>query len=289
MIEVKFSGNIISKNQLKCVNTNCSSLYGKVYLNASDYTTQEIDFSDNNYNINWLQSLAIISNNKLEYVGNRQGYDAWINNIVDKDNDPLYPFSTKDLQEFDYWAGTYSGVIADKIFNMKTQADEIPAGLWITDYNKLTITASYLEYNENQNFVYLFGDDRYGFNTNFNLPLQNLYDFSDATITGAKAETDMSFRILKSLENVYLRLKNFGNNSSINGGIKSVSKIISEIDLINDAEGLILYEPSERVYLELNNQQEILINNIDIDIVDIKERVINYLEDGTVIILHIEN
>ena len=171
---------------------------------------------------------------------------------------------------------------------MTTQASEIPAGLWITDYNQTITAAQYLPYSENQNFVYLFGDDRYGFNTNFRLPLDDLYDFSDATITAAKAETDITFRILKSLENVYLRLKNFGNNNSINGGIKSVSKIISEIDLINDAEGLILYEPSERVYLELNNPEEILINSIDIDIVDIKERVINYLEDGTVIILHVE-
>ena len=126
MVSIDFDNSNLSSDQLKCANTNCDSLYGKIYLYAQDYTKDSLIFNKGNYNVNWVKSL-IKDEDDLKFEV--KGYDSWTNNILDNYTDPLFPYNIQDLKEADYWAGTYSGLIADKIFNMTRTIDEIPAGL----------------------------------------------------------------------------------------------------------------------------------------------------------------
>ena len=54
-----------------------------------------------------------------------------------------------------------------------------------------------------------------------------------------------------------------------------------------NSDGLMFYEPSERVYVKFNNVAPFVLNSLELDIVDVNERVIEDLMGNTLITLHI--
>ena len=51
--------------------------------------------------------------------------------------------------------------------------------------------------------------------------------------------------------------------------------------------GSLYYEPNERVYMKLNNVEELLVNSFDIDVVYQDEQLCTTISAKTVICLHI--
>lgn len=301
MVSVVYNNNVISEDQLKATNNNSSSLYGKLYIKTKDYTKDVFEIQGSEFNLDWIKTK--ISINGPEFTKTVDGYDFWINQLIAQynDDDTYAHYPTKDcLIEADYWAGLYSGLIADKIFEMKNSDDILPAGLWIEDYNKtLNAGGTYLKYNNNQtprfiffgnfneiqNYSNLVPESKW--NLNFYNVRKQMLDFDNyRNLSNDSIDWFILLQDIRALKNVYVRLNNFGSHISINGGSNSVSKIISEIDITNEF-GITYYQPSEIIYLNLKNSEELKINNIDIDIVDEFERIIGFLENGTSIILHL--
>ena len=87
---------------------------------------------------------------------------------------------------------------------------------------------------------------------------------------------------------MFIRLKNMSINS-YNANKSSISNIIyacPRFDTQGNVEGNMFYEPAERVYVGLNNAAKMILNTLEIDIVDVNERVVKDLVGNTLIVLH---
>ena len=106
-------------------------------------------------------------------------------------------------------------------------------------------------------------------------------------------QTISSVSVPKVVNNVslFVRVNNL-TQSSVNGkqGTSS-SKIIAHLPRFdnggNEVGGL-YFEPSQRVYLDLNNPNELFINEIDLDIVYDNEVLCTSLTGKTIVVLHIQ-
>ena len=285
MIRIFYDDEDLSKEQLKCVNNNCSSLYAKCFVLADNATTN-LELQLSSYNVNWSKTSIDVNDDFVT-----EGNDFWlINWNRGVNNSQKAYYQTISLFDSDYWAGTYSGLIADRIFAMTKSDDLVPAGLWISQYSKSINMGGSLTYNNtNQNLITLYTSSIF-YRTLLTLALftTNNEKVKDGTIADKILTTDTFFMEEdQKFNNIYVKITNFGNNISINGGNKSVSKIISEISLSNS--GITTYQPNERVYIDLNNSNPININNIHVEIVDGNEVKTKILKNGTTIILHVIN
>ncbi len=89
-------------------------------------------------------------------------------------------------------------------------------------------------------------------------------------------------------ESMFVRLKNMAINS-YNANKQSISNIIyacPKFDSQGNTGGKLFYEPSERVYVKLNNTEKITVNSLYLDIVNVNEKVLEELVGNTIIVLH---
>jgi len=87
---------------------------------------------------------------------------------------------------------------------------------------------------------------------------------------------------------MFVRIKNMAINT-FNANKQSISNIIyscPKFDAQGNTGGLLFYEPAERVYVKLNNVDKQVVNTLDIDIVDVNEKVIDSLVGNTLCVLH---
>lgn len=88
---------------------------------------------------------------------------------------------------------------------------------------------------------------------------------------------------------LFIRVNNLPFNS-LNGATESISQMLyacPRFDTNGNTTGGLYYEPSERVYVSLNNPDQYVLSDLSIDIVDINERVADDLEGNTIVTLHI--
>jgi len=112
--------------------------------------------------------------------------------------------------------------------------------------------------------------------------------------TSADSGADISFEssILPSFvptSSLFVRLKNQALNS-YNANKQGISNIIyscPRFDAQGNTGGLLFFEPSERVYVKMNNPDRQVVNSLDIDIVDVNEKVIDSLIGNTLVVLHV--
>jgi len=130
--------------------------------------------------------------------------------------------------------------------------------------------------------------------------LQGILGFQKSEMTqtefGASAShgADISFdsEILPSFvptSSLFVRLKNQALNS-YNANKQSISNIIyscPRFDAQGNTGGLLFFEPSERVYVKMNNPTELIVNSLEIDIVDVNEQIVDSLIGNTLVVLHI--
>ena len=88
---------------------------------------------------------------------------------------------------------------------------------------------------------------------------------------------------------MFLRLSNF-TQLTTNAMKDNKSNIISHIPRTATNNGnLVFYEPNERVYIDLNNPNELNINSFDLSLVTIDERLSGVVGGTTVVCLHFKS
>ena len=96
---------------------------------------------------------------------------------------------------------------------------------------------------------------------------------------------------LKSTTNIFVRLNNY-NVKSYNAGISAASKIIYAAPRFStgtaESTGALFFESQERVYIDLNNPNELISNMFDISIVNEDNTLATDLRGKTVVVLHIK-
>tara|TARA_R110000772_G_scaffold14511_5_gene41853 strand:- start:157 stop:2013 length:1857 start_codon:yes stop_codon:yes gene_type:complete len=96
---------------------------------------------------------------------------------------------------------------------------------------------------------------------------------------------------LKSTTNIFVRLNNY-NVKSYNAGQSAASKIIYAAPRFStgtaESTGALFFESPERVYIDLNNPNELISNMFDISIVNEDNTLATDLRGKTVVVLHIK-
>ena len=94
-----------------------------------------------------------------------------------------------------------------------------------------------------------------------------------------------------SNNSLFVRLKNMTFNS-VNFSKSSLSKILYHLPRFDNSGseiGGLFFEPAERVYLKLNNTEDLFINDIQVDICNSDETLANNLTGKTIVCLHIRD
>ena len=80
--------------------------------------------------------------------------------------------------------------------------------------------------------------------------------------------------------------------NSVNFSKSSLSKILYHLPRFDNSGaevGGLFFEPSERVYLKLNNIDDLFINDIEVDIVNSDETLATNLTGKTIVCFHIRD
>ena len=104
----------------------------------------------------------------------------------------------------------------------------------------------------------------------------------DVTFTSTDPETT------DPTKSMFIRLKNMSINS-YNANMRSISNIIyscPRFDTRGNQSGNLFFEPSERVYVSLNNPNKTVLNSMEIDLVGVNEEVLNDFVGNTIVVLH---
>ena len=97
--------------------------------------------------------------------------------------------------------------------------------------------------------------------------------------------------IVTSNNSLFVRLKNMTFNS-VNFSKSSLSKILYHLPRFDNSGaevGGLFFEPSERVYLKLNNIDDLFINDIEVEIVNSDEKLATNLTGKTIVCFHIRD
>ena len=158
--------------------------------------------------------------------------------------------------------------------DIASPVDEVQGGLYFNRYEQA------LSLNNTDKIQELLGMPELMDETTYGVSASN---DSDITFTSTK----LSDNYVKS--SMFVRLKNQALNS-YNANMRSISNIIysaPRFDAQGNTKGLLFFEPHERVYVKMNNPTELILNSLDLDLVDVNERVLTDLTGNTLIVLHI--
>ena len=92
-----------------------------------------------------------------------------------------------------------------------------------------------------------------------------------------------------STDSIFVRLKNM-TFQSVNFSKKSTSKILYHVPRFDNAGNefnSLFFEPNQRVYLKLNNVQDIYLNNMEVDLVNANETLADNVTGKTICCFHI--
>lgn len=203
------------------------------------------------------------------------------------------PLQHELLRRSDYWRTQY---VQHKIFDMYEESDEVPAGIWITDF-RTSITKTQAQVH-NINFVdkeqqiVIIPGDNSGYNYNVNGNVNGFLGFTfveedpeTLTTTLIKYQTQ-SDRVpeVNSNNAVHVRINDL-EMKTLNGTTASFSRIVGSVPRHlgagNISSGLIFHEPSNLIFLDLHNKEKMIINSIQIDMVNSNETFAADLQDYT--------
>tara|TARA_R110000803_G_scaffold98573_1_gene166642 strand:+ start:2568 stop:4436 length:1869 start_codon:yes stop_codon:yes gene_type:complete len=122
-----------------------------------------------------------------------------------------------------------------------------------------------------------------------NISILDTYTSLEAGPPIVKLFKSLKTPVIKSTTSIFLRLNSF-NVNSYNAGQSARSKIIYAAPRFStgtdQSVGALFFEPAERVYLDLNNTNEIIASNFDIDIVNSDNTLATDLNGKTTAVLH---
>ena len=143
-------------------------------------------------------------------------------------------------------------------------------------------------------------DNRYEFTSSLNS--QRILGFPDRplvfqeTSVEVGAPYELTYNsdetpLFESTTSLFVRVKNM-TFDSVNFSKSALSKILYHLPASTnsgESAGALYFEPTERVYLTLNNPTDLFISTIDIDIVNADETIADDLTGKTTVILHIRD
>ena len=259
-IIVKLGGKTLSSKQLPAVGTANYSLYPKALIGG---------FSSSGITINGCSRI--------------QGWDSRKDLSVAYHSDSV---KHKILRNSDYWRSLY---VKGDIFDIVQITDEIPAGLWITDYrNSISKNGQVfnVNFNTTQRIVLISGNitgQLYDVEGNIQgfLGFVRVEDIPDTDTTTSNIYETARDRVpeLNSNNNVHVRINDL-EMKTLNGITASFSRIVGSVPRHMGAgiisSGLLYHEPKNLIFLDLHNKEKMIINSIQIDMVNSNE---SYAED----------
>ncbi len=124
----------------------------------------------------------------------------------------------------------------------------------------------------------------------FDVAVVTQSDYGTVTDNNKKISfTSTTTPLPRSTRECFVKLESL-NIESFNGATSDISKIIYSIPRFDNSGavvGSLFFENNDRYYLKLNNVAPILLNRMDVQMVDVRNRIIDGLFGNTVVILHI--
>ena len=124
----------------------------------------------------------------------------------------------------------------------------------------------------------------------FDVAIVTQSDYGTVTDNNKKITfTSNTVPLPRSTRECFVKLESL-NIESFNGATSDISKIIYSIPRFDNSGavvGSLFFENNDRYYLKLNNVAPILLNRMDVQMVDVRNRIIDGLFGNTVVILHI--
>ena len=167
----------------------------------------------------------------------------------------------------------------------------------INDQNGLSTQGDGLRLNGNfrivsaPSFTYAMSDSLntnllLGFENNTNTPAETKYALANPNLLKWKSNTVPK---MVSKESIFIRLKNMTFESA-NFSNSAMSKILYHVPTFDNSGndvGSLHLEPTQMVYLDLNNTYPINLSTVEIDFVYNNEQLATGLEGKSVVVLHI--
>ena len=123
-----------------------------------------------------------------------------------------------------------------------------------------------------------------------NRSLVNVANTTSATTPFTKTFISDEPPEIQGTQSLFVRLKNMSFEST-NLAKSAKSKILYHLPAFGNTGtrvGALFFEPSERVYLKLNNTEDLFLSTIEIDIVYADETLAECLQGKTTVVLHIK-
>ena len=215
---------------------------------------------------------------------------------------PAGATSEDDFLYKDYWAylqNSQQEVEIGKIFE-NTNVNNSPGGFsgqiglssGLIAYPTGGIKLGFEENTETDDIDGLFGYKfSEGLNSAVAMGFANNGTPSPAALTVPWVWTSSVAPVTKNTNSLFIRLKNMTFDSA-NFSTSNMSKILYHIPAFSnngESTGSLFFEPSERVYLDLNNTTEMFLTTVEVDIVNSNETISNDLLGKTVVVFHIQD
>lgn len=266
-IIIKLKGAGLTSGQLPAVGSSNYSLYPKCLLGGF-----------NTYGVN-VRGCSRIEN----WNSNKDWWYSAYDNLNER----------SDLVQVDYWRTKY---VKGAIFEMDTKDEDVPAGLWITDYRiDITKTAGQvhnINFDDPTQMIILITGDTTGNGYNYDANVQLFLGF-ERTEDTPETITDILLQYetyrervpeLNSNNNIYVRINDL-EMKTLNGNTSSISRIINSVPRTlgtgGISSGLLYHEPKNLIFLDLHNKEQVILNSIQVDMVNADESYANDLQDYT--------
>jgi len=266
-IIVKLKGAGITSGQLPAVGSSNYSLYPKCLLGGFQY-----------YGVN-VRPCSRIEN----WNSNKDWWYSAYDDLVEH----------RQLVRTDYWRTQY---VEGIIFDMDTINDNVPAGLWITDYRvnitKTTGQVHNINFDDPTQMIILITGDTTGGAYNYDANVQLFLGMTREEDTPENI-TDVLLTYetyrervpeLNSNNNIYVRINDL-EMKTLNGNTSSISRIVGSVPRTlgtgGMGHGLLYHEPKNLIFLDLHNKEQVILNSIQIDMVNADESYSNDLQDYT--------
>ena len=261
--------------RVKPFGMTCNQLYPKIAIHQNDPT---------NPGTAWLTTYN--GHSDLAYYENNYfGYTAFINDDVPTS---VFTDTSKNIDLSSvYGDGKKSDGSTDYVYKGELTGNKGINNKWVFltgDFEEQDL----LYFNNDDQVESLQDDGRLQNILGFNA-IMTQTDFAVSVDDGA----DITFTSINEpsfipTTSMFVRIKNMAINT-FNANKQSISNIIyscPKFDAQGNTGGLLFYEPAERVYVKLNNVDKQVVNTLDIDIVDVNEKVIDSLVGNTLCVLH---
>jgi len=165
------------------------------------------------------------------------------------------------------------------------------SNVFILEHSPMNRASRYMDRSENP-FAKVFGancNEYLGFAPLTEIPRSRNGNDTDATGSSHYHMTSISVPTPYSRHNTFIRINDLPI-TTFNGAQSGISKIIGTIpryDNTNQEVGSLNFDITNPVYLDLNNTEDILLNQLKIDFVNIDEKIVTDLTGTTVVTLHI--